>query len=355
MSFPHLTSKNSGINPLGKAQELTLTADRGFFVEAGTNAATLRGFPLIAAAGSFTWTGTAATLGNAYLLTASTGAVTWTGTAASPLFGGRLTSQTGVYDETGTDATLNYSANPVAVSLSQTQIQRKNYPRAFAPATFGKRKFNFVNEFSGPSDSGNYAIVGTDVNFQTTVVGQWIPQQIKQKGRWPRPFAPSPWGHLTTQKSQNRISSATFSYALNAIIGTWTIDGIATNFNSNHVIAVATGTWNWNASAAILNKGATILATSGSFSITAPDTSLIVIMPAASGNWIWTGGILDFGSQRFLVANTNNITVTGPLTTLTYSAAVLPGSYIWSGDIATLRYSGEIFSGKGGILLLGVG
>ncbi len=293
MSFPHLTSKKSGINPLGQAQELTLKADTGFFADTGTAASPLRGYPLTASAGSYTLTGTAATLFAGERLVADTGAFTWNGTAATLTVGYYLSSQAGSYTETGTDATLNYSSNPVAVSLSQTQIKRQNYPRAFAPAVFGKRKFNFVNEFTGPSDPGDFLITGTDAQFSTTTVGGSLNQRGKVKRAWPRPFAPSPWGHLTRQQSFNRLSSATITYALSADSGAWTWNGTDVGFNVNHVVAAVSGVWNWSVSAATLNKGGTLVTTPGSFVITAADLTFAVNMPVEAGQWDWTGGTID--------------------------------------------------------------
>ncbi len=352
MSFPQLRSKI--VNQLTSATAVvayTLSAAAGSYSWTGSDASPKAGHVIVADSGAVTLTGTDATLNKGFTLGAANGAYNITGTDAN--FAVNLPADTNSYAWTGTPATLTY--NSTSADLSVNYDWQREYPRAFQRSKFGKLGFNFVNAYNVTASSGSYAITGTDANFSTTQVGQWINQRDTRKHTWPRHFAPSPWGHLTGVRSLNRLSYATASYALTAASGSYVITGTAASLLDKSLISAQSGSIDWNVFAATLNRGRTLIATDGTVILTAAEVTFLVNFPADSGTWLWTGSAAGEHAARLLTANGTTYDLTGTAATLTYSRAAFAGSYIWTGNIATLRWSGESSSGRGGILLLGAG
>lgn len=290
MSFPQLRSKI--LNPLATSVVVaayTLSAAAGSVIWTGTDATPKAGHVLSASPGSVTQTGTAATLNKGFTLASAAGSVAWTGTAAN--FALSMPASTSAYSWTGTVATLTYGS--LSADLSVNYDWGREYPRAFQQSKFGKQRFEFVNAYALTSDPGAYSILGTDPTLRASV-GTGIRQRDKRINHtWPRPFAPSPWGHLTGQRSINRISYATATYSIVPDSGTYTWTGTAVTFRVGHILAAVDGNWSWNVTSATLNKGATLVTTPGSLLITAPDLIFAVKMPATAGAWLWTGTDID--------------------------------------------------------------
>jgi hypothetical protein len=351
-------------------RDYTLAVDPGSYTWTGTAAGSVRGFSLPAASGSIGWTGTDATLTytpqnpgivglsdykrknyprafqpevfgksrfnltNDRTFTVDPGSFSWTGTTSTLLEGYSLTATSDVVAWAGTPATLSSTQlTPSVLGYSEYQ-RRKNYPRAFAPEVFGHKKtFGFVNAYSLQSDPGAVTLVGVSTNLVYTP--STVMSQLDRTARvWPRPFAPSPWGHLTTQVSKNRIGSATLSYALPADPGTVIWTGTATSLLEKHVIPASSGSWSWNTVSANLNKGFTFSPSAGSFLVNAPITSFDSTRVSLSGVYVWNGTNVTFKLIPALPAGS--------------------GSFLWTGNASTtLRYSAQ--TPRSGMLLLGAG
>lgn len=352
MSFPQLRSKL--VNQLTNATAAvayTLAAAAGSYAVTGTDATLKAGYALQVDSGNIAVTGTAVTLNKGFTLSGGSGSYVVTGTDGN--FAVTLSTDSGAYDWTGSATTLTY--NSLSADLAVNHDWQREYPRAFQRSLYGKRGFNFVNEYATTATSGSYTVVGTDAGFATTQVGQWINQRDAKKRAWPRPFAPSPWGHFTNQRSTNRLSYATQSYALISSNGSYTVTGTAASLLEGHILSATAGAVDWNVFAVNLNRGRTLVSDVGSFVFTSPSANFTIVMPATSGSWVWTGSSSAGATQHFITASDGSYVITGTNAALISSKAAFPGSYTWTGSIATLRYSGELFSGRGGILLLGAG
>ncbi len=289
MSFFQLRSRT--LNPLTTAPPAaasTLTAESGNVTWSGT-AAGLRATRILSAdPGSVAWTGTAAGLNKGHTLTAAAGAVTWTGTAAA--LSVTMPAESGSLTVTGTAAGLIYGAI-TATEVTINPEWAREYPRAFSQGVFGRRRFDFVNNYVLSAGSGSFATELLDANLVYFTV-QTSLNQLANKGRksWPRHFAPGPWGHLTGVKSLNRAGYAgANNAALAADPGTFTWTGTAATLLFSKRLTAETGNYSWSVSAANLHKGRLLVAAAGSFVITAPSAALRASIRANTGAWIWTG------------------------------------------------------------------
>ncbi|HVI41677.1 MAG TPA: hypothetical protein VM577_13575 [Anaerovoracaceae bacterium] len=349
-----------------------------------------------------------------YVLTAASGSFTETGTVASLLVGYRVTATSGAVTETGTDVSFTYT-QPNAGILG-TSGQRRNYPRAFQPAVFGKTAFfptrdnslsaspgsvtwngtaaNLLEGYAVTATSGNVAWNGTAATLSsnqviTNVIGY---SEYQRKKNYPRAFQPEVFGKKTAFGFTNayRLQADTVSFdwvgtsvnlgnATGALVSQ--IDrrfkvwprafapnkkwGHLTTQVSRNRIGYATlsyavlatgGSYAWTGTTANLLSGYRLTASGGAVSVNTNPATLNkgFTLTASAGAFTVTAANIKFNSTRVGLAGSFLITGTPVTFKLIPALTAASGSYTITGDVNTnLRYSAQATRGE--ILLLGVG
>lgn len=287
MSFPQLRSGTRNPLATGPAQQShSLLAENGVFAVTGPTAALVAALVLVAGSGSVAWTGTAAELEKGVTFSAESGSYSVTGTAATLTSGRVLVAGVGGYSLNGVAADLQFGAPTARMSVLPKPAWRGNYPRAFHPSLRKPIRQSGPASIVLTAASGSYEITGSEADLRAID----LTFTFNKPQAWPRPFAPGPWGHRTTQRSLNRIGgSATAFFAIDS----------------------APGTYTWSGTAAALSKHYVFVAEPGVYAVAGATATFRFGMPADAGAYLLTGTAATLRSDRILGATLGAYTVSG--------------------------------------------
>ncbi len=374
---------------------ILLTASSGSWGWTGSDASLLRAIIFTADAGSFSWTGGEVSFLSenpylnvnpewqrnyprafhpshqkpfrqaaqvSYTLSAEEGTHSWTGDDASLEFGHEVTADPGVYNWSGVDAFLNYDSDQITdtISISQALAKyRKAYPRAFHPGHKEPFRFGLPQNFSLSAETASYVWTGTDATTTYTPFSPNVSQRERKHHSWPRPFAPSPFGQLRSERNYNLISGqANLELVAETTEYSWA--GIAATVQAARQISAESGSFSWTGTDATLNFGFTVTADPGTYSWTGTDANLEYgyEINAETGAWVWTGTNATLAAApRVLVADSGAWTWTGTIVPLYYNYLLTADEAEYEanfGDVG-LIWSAQPQNAAGRMMLLGVG
>lgn len=290
-------------------------------------------------------------------ITAELGEFTWTGTAADLEVGYRLSAESGSFSWNGTDANLTETLSEndrMTVNISKYRL---SYPKAFRPPLSKPMRFAYPAQLSISAESGDFSWLGTDAALIQRNPGS-NSQRVKGNRAWPRPFAPSPFGQLRSERTLNLLV-VTATTIIQAEFGTFSWTGSDTALRVARKVTADSGTFSWTGIAATLRKGHTLTADSGAYNWTGTDATLRVTrkIDSSAGSYEWIGTSADLRRNRIMAADSGSYSWTGTAATLKYGRYLSAdeGDYIFLFGDADLQWSAQPTGGGGRMMLLGVG